>query len=460
MPLRVRVPRFAQAAGFTLTADPGVFTLTGQDATLLVDRGIQAAPGAFTLTGQDAEFLRDYVLQADPGAFILTGQSANLGAAIELQADPGSFIVTGQDATLNTGRGLAAEPGSFVLAGQDAALTRTYVLFADPGPFIVTGQDATLVKNIPLFADPGAFVVTGKDFLPSPIIKDLVRHTDEEVGDIAVPWWLPRTQSLFQNTTRGEHIMLAHGQVGRVSRLLLRELEHGGAPPPPPLDLMGEPGSFTLTGFGANLAGSYTLTADPGVFALTGQDADLEIAGVATLWSITGGIDEAVNTPMSVLDDGRTAAPKVRHRLYSVNPAPAGAKLYVELLITLYSPPMSFAVGVSRAVGTNGCFGWWPGFSDAASYGYLQNGFKWFNGANSTYGATFTQGDIVSVLLDTTTGALSFWVNGVDQGVAFTIATGVSWYLAVGADSNAGTRNVTTQPSLTYTPPAGYVTWP
>lgn len=39
---------------------------------------------------------------------------------------------------------------------------------------------------------------------------------------------------------------------------------------------------------------------------------------------------------------------------------------------------------------------------------------------NVAYGASFTTGDVISILLDLDNGTLEFWKNGVSQGVAFT----------------------------------------
>ncbi|AJK88693.1 MULTISPECIES: SPRY domain-containing protein [Lysinibacillus] len=49
---------------------------------------------------------------------------------------------------------------------------------------------------------------------------------------------------------------------------------------------------------------------------------------------------------------------------------------------------------------------------------YYTNGQKW--NPKSTYGASYTTGDIVSVLLNLDMGTIEFWKNGVSQGVAFT----------------------------------------
>jgi hypothetical protein len=89
---------------YTLTADAGSFTLSGQDANLTIGRILTADAGAFTLSGQDAALSVGRVITADAGAFTLTGQDATLtvtpagGTAYTLTADAGDFALTGQDA--------------------------------------------------------------------------------------------------------------------------------------------------------------------------------------------------------------------------------------------------------------------------------------------------------------------------------------------------------------------------
>ena len=80
----------AAATGYTLTAEAGSFTFTGQPAGLLRGLRINAEPGAFTLTGQPAGSVRSYRLVAEPGSFVLAGQDAGLtysGAAPETPAE-------------------------------------------------------------------------------------------------------------------------------------------------------------------------------------------------------------------------------------------------------------------------------------------------------------------------------------------------------------------------------------
>lgn len=122
----------------------GAFTLTGNAATLTVQRRLAAAVGAFTLTGIDAGLTYSgggYTLTAEPGAFTLTGVATGLRAARVLTGGLGAFTLTGLDATLTKAGAytLTADAGTFTLTGVAATLRATRVLSAAVGTFTLTG---------------------------------------------------------------------------------------------------------------------------------------------------------------------------------------------------------------------------------------------------------------------------------------------------------------------------------
>ena len=90
------------------------------------------------------------------------------------------------------------------------------------------------------------------------------------------------------------------------------------------------------------------------------------------------------------------------------------------------------------------------------SYAYTQAGNKRNNGTNTAYGASYSNGDILSVALDMDAGTVTFYKNGVSQGVAF---SGLSGTFA--PELSSGTANATLianfgQRPFTYTPPTGF----
>jgi hypothetical protein len=152
-------------SGYTLTADPGSFGVTGTTASLKYGRVLQAASGSFAVTGTAAELKKGYRLQADSGSFGLSGTDATLKHNRVIQASAGSFQVSGTDASLKYGRVLQADPGAFQITGTDATLTYgtagSYTLTAQSGSFSVSGAAATLRYGRKLSADSGSFAFTG-----------------------------------------------------------------------------------------------------------------------------------------------------------------------------------------------------------------------------------------------------------------------------------------------------------
>ena len=94
----------------------------------------------------------------------------------------------------------------------------------------------------------------------------------------------------------------------------------------------------------------------------------------------------------------------------------------------------------------------WP-----TGYGYYSVGKKVHNAANSSYGTTFTTGDLIGIALDLDAGTIEFYKNNVSQGVAF---TGISGEFipafAVYGGSGKVTANFGQRP-FAYTPPTGFL---
>jgi len=94
----------------------------------------------------------------------------------------------------------------------------------------------------------------------------------------------------------------------------------------------------------------------------------------------------------------------------------------------------------------------------ATEYCYIKNATKFNNGSNPAYGASWTTGDVISVLFDADAGTLTFWKNGADQGEAY---SGISGEYAITFDdfgSSVITANFGAS-AFTYTPPGGYTGW-
>jgi len=98
-----------------------------------------------------------------------------------------------------------------------------------------------------------------------------------------------------------------------------------------------------------------------------------------------------------------------------------------------------------------------PGVT-AESYAYQNNGTKYNNNTNTSYGASYTTNDVIGIALDLDNGTITFYKNNVSQGQAFSSLTG-GFSPAYGDGSSAGTHSISAnfgQQGFTYTPPTGY----
>jgi len=112
-------------------------------------------------------------------------------------------------------------------------------------------------------------------------------------------------------------------------------------------------------------------------------------------------------------------------------------------------------VGVSRTdvAVTN------AGHTTANGWAYFgDTGNKWTNNSGTAYGASYGTTDVIGVALDMDAGTLTFYKNGVSQGVAFNsglLGNSLSPMLTSGLNVSGGTFNFGQRP-FAYTPPSGF----
>lgn len=114
------------SSGYTLTADAGSFTHTGQSATLRAGRQLTAGAGSFSFTGQTATLRVARRIGAAQASYTLAGQDAGLiysGSGARLTAEAASYGLTGAAAALRVSRRLSAAGAAYVLTGGAATLT-------------------------------------------------------------------------------------------------------------------------------------------------------------------------------------------------------------------------------------------------------------------------------------------------------------------------------------------------
>lgn len=148
---------------YRLECEPASFALTGSDAALRRHYSIAAETGAFALSGSDVSFVRSYVLSTEPAAFTLTGYQVGIVEGLKIIADTAQFTFTGNEAQFRVSRRLEALSGSYELSGFDARLIAHRNLSTEPTSFLWTGNDAGLVLSRLLSAETGEFVLTGND---------------------------------------------------------------------------------------------------------------------------------------------------------------------------------------------------------------------------------------------------------------------------------------------------------
>jgi hypothetical protein len=94
-------------------------------------------------------------------------------------------------------------------------------------------------------------------------------------------------------------------------------------------------------------------------------------------------------------------------------------------------------------------------------YDYANTGNKEANTSSVAYGATYTNGDVIGVAFDVDAATLTFYKNGVSQGLAFSSVTTASGFCpAFQIYRSAGTAQDIApnfgQRPFTYTPPTGF----
>ena len=97
----------------------------------------------------------------------------------------------------------------------------------------------------------------------------------------------------------------------------------------------------------------------------------------------------------------------------------------------------------------------WQGANGWYYYGF--NGNKYTSNASAAYGAAYTTNDVVGVALDCDAGTLTFYKNGVSQGVAYTGLGGKT--LSANIGSGGATQNAVInfgQRPFAYTAPSGF----
>jgi hypothetical protein len=147
-----RIWASVSSGAYSLIANNGTYSYTGQTATLLRNKVIEAAQGSYAITGQTAGVYRNRTLTANNGSYTVTGQDASIFKTKLITASAGSYSLSGQDATITyvgsgTNYSLVAAKGDYTYTGQTATLKRSKLITASNGTYSITGQNANIAYS-------------------------------------------------------------------------------------------------------------------------------------------------------------------------------------------------------------------------------------------------------------------------------------------------------------------------
>ena len=145
----------AVVTAYKLTCSAGSYALSGNNATLTVNRKISAATGSYALAGN----------------------AATLAVARYLTADAGAYGFTGSPILVVDGHKMIASSGTYNLTGYDANFTLSKAFSLGTGTYNFVGKDATLV-----YTNNGIVTVTKGGISKSKVYKNLRKEVEDDIA--------------------------------------------------------------------------------------------------------------------------------------------------------------------------------------------------------------------------------------------------------------------------------------
>jgi hypothetical protein len=127
-----------------INASAGVFSLSGKNASIIVNDAILGGAGSFTLTSGNATFTVNDAILGGTGVFTLSGKNANLTINTTVSGAEGSFTLLGKNASIVIDTNLLAGTGVFALTGNNATLTFNTGINGASGVFVLSGKNAQI----------------------------------------------------------------------------------------------------------------------------------------------------------------------------------------------------------------------------------------------------------------------------------------------------------------------------
>jgi len=267
---------------FTFNVNVGAFAFTGGDLVTMFNHGLSAAPGTFVLTGQDANllYIRRIRFDGDTGVFILGGQTAGLAYNRKMPGESGTFVFTGLIGALDVVFLMAADTGQFSLTGSINALAAFRRLNNSPGVFLFTGSGASALAFRRLGVERGSFRFDTREaalaFNRKIAGDTAVYILTGSADNLAAHRRLPVTRGEF-NLTPSVAPLVAQRRLGVNTGVFAL----GGSPAALQqlYRLAVASGAFDLSGASAGFLVGRRLLGVPGEFVLTGYQAELFWSG-------------------------------------------------------------------------------------------------------------------------------------------------------------------------------------
>lgn len=185
-----------------------------------------------------------------------------------------------------------------------------------------------------------------------------------------------------------------------------------------------------------------------------------EVIGNYCTWNP---INPTYNTAQVTISNGNLQVTKasstIDWRLFGTFAIPSSGQWYWEATITAASFGDGFTfIGIADTQFGSGAFGTY--FTNGSFY--LQTGNKSSSAASSgtSYGSSYTTNDVVGIAYDATAGTITFYKNGVSQGVAYSsISSATTWFPAFAQSGNPSSSTTNWnfgQRPFAYTAPSGF----
>lgn len=115
----------SSAGAYTLTADSGSYSLSGQSAGLFKSRLLVSAVGSYALTGVAAGIYKNHKLSAAAGSYSYSGVSASVVRSRLIVGNTGAYALAGNAALFSKAYRLQADAGDYAINGSAANISYT-----------------------------------------------------------------------------------------------------------------------------------------------------------------------------------------------------------------------------------------------------------------------------------------------------------------------------------------------